>query len=276
MDNKILTGIEPIDKVPMEKGELVLLFGRPEMGKTTLMLKTILNLIKTKKSTTLFSIEMGQWQVLLRMVELDSGEEFLFKDSNDLTPIQCEKIGKSLVKIVGRRPENRSIFDIMDSFNLSDDAVLKHIIFNTEFLEKEQDVVFIDYLQLMELYDYENLIDKNLSDNEKRRKEQELILKNLKSIAEKYNVLIVVVSQLSRIFLREDITLENLVKYQFDNLYDVCDKVIILDSNEKEKHINYKDFIKKSILTVYDKNGAINSKIYNYNQFDDVEWKGSI
>jgi len=271
MDNKILTGIEPIDKVPMEKGELVLLFGRPEMGKTTLMLKTILNLIKTKKSTTLFSIEMGQWQVLLRMVELDSGEEFLFKDSNDLTPIQCEKIGKSLVKIVGRRPENRSVFDIMDSFNLSDDAVEKHIIFNTEFLEKEQDVVFIDYLQLMELYDYENLIDKNLSENEKRRKEQELILKNLKSIAEKHNVLIVVISQLSRIFLREDITLENLVKYQFDNLYDVCDKVIVLDSNEKEKHINYKDFIKKSILTVYDKNGDINSKIYNYNQFDDVE-----
>ncbi len=270
MDNKILTNIKPIDEVPMEKGELVLLMGRPAIGKTTLVLKMILNLIEEKKYTTLFSIEMGQWQVLLRMVELDSRVKFINVNKDNLTSFECEQIGRSLTKIISHETPKSDFLEIMDSYNLSDDAVDEHLVFISDFIEKKQDVVIIDYLQLMELFNCDNYIDKNLSENKKRTLEQELILKHLKEIAVKHNVLIVVIAQMSRIFLREDITLENLTKYQYKNICEVCDKVIIVDSNENQKDYKLlKENEKKNIVTVYDKNGQESSAVYKYNEFDD-------
>jgi len=69
----------------LENGDLIILAGRPAMGKSTLALNIIENVIKNKKRAIFFSLEMPKERVIDKMTSSISGVEFQSIKTGELT-----------------------------------------------------------------------------------------------------------------------------------------------------------------------------------------------
>lgn len=166
-----------------QKSDLIIIAGRPSMGKTAFGLNIASNIIKNSRLPILFfSLEMSKEQIMYRLLSMETNISQIKLKSGKLSQNDWIKLNK-MIKILSKLP----IF-IDDSFNLSIQDIrskIKTIIFE----QNNIGLIIIDYLQLMQ--------SSNLK-TENRVQELSKITRSLKTLAREFNIPIIALSQLSR------------------------------------------------------------------------------
>ena len=182
------TGLNDFDKKigGLHRSDLIIVAGRPSMGKTafaTNIASNICNNKKSKKTNVLFfSLEMSSEQLATRILSEISKISSEGIRTGNLSKNEFEKLIKSSENL-----KDLSLF-IDDSPALT----ISSIRTRSRRLKRKQglDLIIIDYLQLL------SGESKNLNDN--RVKEISDITRGLKAVAKELNIPIVALSQLSR------------------------------------------------------------------------------
>ena len=183
------TGLSDFDKKigGLHKSDLIIIAGRPSMGKTAFATNIASNIcnkkINNKKTNVLFfSLEMSSEQLATRVLSEISQISSEGIRTGNLSKTDFEKIIKASEKL-----KELSLF-IDDSPALT----ISSIRTRSRRLKRKHglDLIIIDYLQLI------SGESKNLNDN--RVKEISDITRGLKAIAKELNIPVVALSQLSR------------------------------------------------------------------------------
>jgi len=166
-----------------QKSDLIIIAGRPSMGKTALALNIGLNIIKESNDPVLFfSLEMSKEQLTYRLLTNETDISSLRLKTGNLYKDDWVKLNQT-IKTLASLPlfiddtPNLSILDIKTK--------IKKIIFEQNNLG----LIIIDYLQLMQTSNSQIV---------NRTQEISQITRALKNIAREFNVPIIVLSQLSR------------------------------------------------------------------------------
>lgn len=166
-----------------QKSDLIIIAGRPSMGKTAFALNITLNVIKQLKVPVLFfSLEMSKEQMSYRLLSSETKINTLRLKKGNLYKEDWLGINDS-IKNLSTLPlfiddtSNPSISDIV--------AKIKQIIFE----QNKLGLIIIDYLQLMQNSKFKV---------ENRVQELSQITRSLKNIAREFEVPIIALSQLSR------------------------------------------------------------------------------
>jgi replicative DNA helicase len=166
-----------------QKSDLIILAGRPGMGKTAFSLNIMMTGIQESQLPILFfSLEMSKEQIIYRLLSMETNINQVRLKTGQLTQSDWIKLTRA-IKILSKLP----IF-IDDTVNLSINTIrskIKTILFE----QKKIGLVIIDYLQLMQLSNIK-------PDN--RAQELSQITRLLKTIAREFNIPIMALSQLSR------------------------------------------------------------------------------
>jgi len=166
-----------------QKSDLIIIAGRPSMGKTALCLNIGLNIIKNSKLPVLvFSLEMSKEQIMYRLLSMETNISQIKLRSGKIYENDWIKLNK-VIKILSKLP-----FFIDDTPDLSIQDIRSKI--KTLVFEQTQvGLIIIDYLQLMQ---------SSKLKIENRVQELSLITRSLKNIAREFNIPIIALSQLSR------------------------------------------------------------------------------
>lgn len=181
----VTSGFYDLDSLTQgfQKSDLIILAGRPSMGKTALSLNISANIIKNSKLPVLFfSLEMSKEQIMYRLLAMETNINHMRLKSGKLGQNDWLKLNK-IIKLLAKFP----LF-IDDTFNLSIQDIrskIKTIIFE----QNQIGIVIIDYIQLMQN-------SKLKVDN--RVQELSQITRSLKTLAREFNIPIIGLSQLSR------------------------------------------------------------------------------
>lgn len=181
----LLSGFYELDSLTQgfQKSDLIIIAGRPSMGKTALSLNIATNLIKISKLPILFfSLEMSKKQIMYRLLSMETSIPQMRLKNGKLYKNDWIKLNK-MIQILAKFP----LF-IDDTANLTTKdlrAKIKTILFE----QKEIGLVIIDYIQLMQ---------NNNAKTETRAQEISQITRSLKTIAREFNIPIIGLSQLSR------------------------------------------------------------------------------
>ena len=179
-ENKTIfkTAFEDLDcilGIQEKKGALITIGARPAMGKTTFMLSIMENILLKNKRCLYFSLEMSKEQVITRLLFHIAEISFIKSKMNNMNEKDWEKLSAAMNNL------------LMWDLKIDDNSGIKTEEIETAIKEQQPDVVFIDYLQLMD--------GKRKQD---RCTQIEEIIKDLKRIAKGNGVVIIIASQLSR------------------------------------------------------------------------------
>ena len=169
----LLAGLQPSD--------LIIIAGRPSMGKTSLALGIAEHAsIEAGATVGIFSLEMSKAQLVLRMLSSQACLDSHALRTGQLAPRDWDDLTKAATKL-----EGAPIF-IDDSGNLT----VQQMRGKARRLKAEHglDLLIIDYLQLME----------GRRDTESRQQEISDISRALKALAKELDIPVVALSQLSR------------------------------------------------------------------------------
>lgn len=181
----VASGFYDLDSLTQgfQKSDLIILAGRPSMGKTALGLNITSNIIKNSKLPVLFfSLEMSKEQIMYRLLAMETNINQMRLKSGKLYQNDWLKLNK-IIKILAKFP----LF-IDDTFNLSI-ADIRSKIKTIIFEQHQIGLIIIDYIQLMQ---------NSKVKTENRVQELSQITRSLKTIAREFNVPILGLSQLSR------------------------------------------------------------------------------
>ncbi len=179
------TGFHEFDKMTsgLQPGDLIILAGRPSMGKTTLALNMALNAaLDYKASVAFFSLEMSKEQLIMRLLcslaRIDAHRLRVGKLSGD-----------ELARLTSLAASLNDIkFYIDDSPDVST-LELRAKCRRLKMEEEKLDLIVIDYLQLMR---------SNRDYGGSREREIAEISRNLKILAKELDVAVIALSQLNR------------------------------------------------------------------------------
>ena len=181
----LASGFHELDSLTQgfQKSDLIILAGRPSMGKTAFSLNITLNVLQQSKMPVLFfTLEMSKEQIIYRLLSIVTQINQIRLKSGQLSQADWVKITKT-IRILSKLP-----FFIDDTANLSINDIQSKI--KTIFFEQKTiGLVIIDYLQLMKG-------EGNEIDNRAQTLAQ--ITRSLKILAREFNVPIIALSQLSR------------------------------------------------------------------------------
>lgn len=158
--------------------DLIIIAGRPSMGKTAFLVQSAITAAEWGKSVMIFSLEMSEKQILDR-IYLNKG---MFSDE-----VKGYMQDNSWYKI-------NNIINNISSWNLfiddSGGVNVEHIKIEARKTKQKYglDIIFIDYLQLMEINSSAQNINVGIGE----------ITRKLKALAKEINIPIVILSQLSR------------------------------------------------------------------------------
>ena len=181
----LCSGFYDLDSITQgfQKSDLIIIAGRPSMGKTAFSLNIALNTLKIYKSPILFfSLEMSKEQLTYRLIANEINVTNSRLKTGQLNPNDWSNLTEAI-----RFFSSLPLF-IDDTTNLSIQEIrskIKKIIFE----QNKIGLVIIDYLQLME---------NSMIQSENRVQELSQITRNLKNIAREFKVPIITLSQLSR------------------------------------------------------------------------------
>nr|QCI06303.1 replication helicase subunit [Dictyurus purpurascens] len=181
----ILSGILELDKLTsgLTNGDLIVLAGRPSMGKTSLAINIAYNILNTtNKGICIFSLEMSSKQILNKFISISSKITTKNIILNKLNKHQWKEIIKTCNKLL------RKTIYINDNSNTS----INYIEYISKILIKENPIInliIIDYLQL---------IQTNFFYQTNRAQELSYITRKLKLLAQYLNRPIMILSQLNR------------------------------------------------------------------------------
>ncbi len=182
-DGKITPGIiTPIDRITKNTGgwadsELIILAGRPGMGKTSFALSCVLEPAKQGISTAFFSLEMSKSQLTTRLLSME------YKIPSD----KFRKSGldaSDLQKIDNRLNEIPLYIDDTPSISI------EHFQIKANQMKSKYDIqlIVVDYIQLMSAK----------AKGGTRENEVSKISRGLKLIAKELDIPVIALSQLSR------------------------------------------------------------------------------
>ena len=166
-----------------QKSDLIIIAGRPSMGKTALGLNIALNVIRESKLPVLFfSLEMSKEQIMYRLLSIEANINQARLKSGKLYQNDWVKLNK-MIKIISKIP-----FFVDDTPDLSIEDIQSKV--KTILFEQGQiGLIVIDYLQLMQ---------NSKSETKNRVQELSIITRALKNLARQFNIPIITLSQLSR------------------------------------------------------------------------------
>jgi replicative DNA helicase len=179
----ISTGFTDFDNLTsgLQPSDLIIIAGRPSMGKTALALNIVYNAaIKNNVGTALFSLEMSSMQLGIRLLGLDGMIDASRLRKGALQDDEWTRLIESTDRL-----SKLPIF-IDDSSGLS----ALEMKAKARRLKKKHDIslVVIDYLQLMQ----------SKRSVESRQQEISDISRSLKALAKDLNIPVVALSQLNR------------------------------------------------------------------------------
>jgi replicative DNA helicase len=184
LDFGLLTSYKDFDSIVQgfQKSDLIIIAGRPSMGKTAFSLNIGKNIVeKYDIPLVIFTLEMSRQQILYRFISSESKVNSNRLKSGKMSLQEINSLAKTMEKI-SKMP---IYIDDTPILNLLDIRTKLLKIFN----EKTQNgIVIIDYLQLMTLN----------TKLENRVQEISYITRNLKLMAKEFNIPILLLSQLSR------------------------------------------------------------------------------
>jgi len=184
--NDVSTGFTDLDKLTtgLKRGELIIIAGRPSMGKTALAMNIAESCaLKEKKSVAIFSMEMGSEQIATRLLgsvakvnqnKMRTGE----LDDNDWAEIA------NALGVLNEAPLFIDEGSALNSYELRARARRLH-----RSTEGGLGLIIVDYIQLMSPLG-------NIGEN--RATEISEISRSLKSLAKELNVPVIALSQLNR------------------------------------------------------------------------------
>ena len=172
------TGFDDLDEIiniPQDTGAVITIAGRPAMGKSSMMLSIMENILSIGKKCLFLSLEFNSERIIQRLLSMGTEISSVKILSGNLTPDDLSKIEKQIDVLMN--------WDLVidDTTGITTDEIEKKIS------KVKPDVVFIDYLQLIHS---EKKQDRNF--------QIESILGDLKRISKENNILIFMSSQLSR------------------------------------------------------------------------------
>ena len=170
----------------LHRGELVILAGRPSMGKTAFAVNLGLNMAKNKKqknSVLFFSLEMPEEQITMRILSGETGiNSFKIRSGNQST--------EEMAKLFQKAREIKELKFFTDDYALN---TITNMLITSRRIKRIHglDIILVDYLQLIKM-------ENNHGSNDNRTLELARITQGLKSIAKELNVCVIALSQLSR------------------------------------------------------------------------------
>jgi replicative DNA helicase len=179
--NVVKTGFAEFDKLfgGLALGELIVIGGRPSMGKTQFLINLSLN-ISSETPLLYFTHELCEASLTNRFLSSISGIANKKINERDLSENELYTLAYK-----GSKLSKQKIF-INDSCRNSISSLRAHC--EKHIRENGVKVIVVDYLQLMTHGKYRNHRDVEIG----------ILCKEMKSIAKDYDVCVVVASQLSR------------------------------------------------------------------------------
>ena len=177
------SGFEDLDKLTggFQKSDLIIIAGRPSMGKTAFGLSIARNAaMKYNFPVAIFSIEMSAPQLVMRLI---AGESEVNGNKIRTGNISQKELN-IIVKTMGKIAEAPMVIDDSASLTIMElRAKARRLI-----AEFEVKMIMIDYLQLM-----------RSPKSESREREISFISQNLKQLAKELNIPILALAQLNRV-----------------------------------------------------------------------------
>jgi replicative DNA helicase len=179
----IPTGLADLDKLlgGLQRSDVIILAGRPGMGKTSLALSIALQSARRyHKRVAIFSLEMSDEQLVQRLISAETGIDSQrlrlgdIKDNEWATLIQATKLLSHTALYIDDTPA-------ISVMQLRAKARRLHAEFGL-------DLLVVDYLQLMQ----------GETRSENRQQEISYISRSIKALARELNIPILALSQLSR------------------------------------------------------------------------------
>jgi replicative DNA helicase len=181
----LLTGFQEIDKITggFKNSDLIIIAGRPSMGKTSFILSIIRNMItSTKIRVGIFSLETSKQQILYKLLSITSHislQKLISGNINEQEWIKIQKMSTNVIKSISYIDDtaNLSIYSLNSKAKLlvNDDSTVNLII--------------VDYLQLIQSQE---------GHFASRTEELATITRILKALARDLHIPIIVLSQLNR------------------------------------------------------------------------------
>nr|YP_009315221.1 Replication helicase subunit [Titanophycus setchellii]SCW23676.1 Replication helicase subunit [Titanophycus setchellii] len=182
---KIMSGFTNLDKIShgFREGDLIVVAGRPSMGKTSFSLNIAVNLIrKHTESICIFSLEMSREQILYKLLSILAQIPISKLQSAQISAMDWTKVQQAANQLV------KSQIHINDNANMS----LSNLITTAKTLKhtyKDIQLIIIDYLQLIQF---------NNPKLSNRNEELSSITRSLKVLAKELCLPIIILSQLNR------------------------------------------------------------------------------
>ena len=165
-----------------QKSDLIIIAGRPSMGKTAFALNIARNVSGLQDyPVVIFSLEMSRNQIIYRLLSNESGITNSKLRSGNIVANEWNSVSKAISSLSGLN----IYLDDKSDINTSD-IRLKLTTLKSRF--GDIGLVIIDYLQLIS----------DLRSKDNRVQELSRITRNLKLLAKEYDVPVIVLSQLSR------------------------------------------------------------------------------
>lgn len=179
----IASGFTDVDAVTAgwQDSDLIVIAGRPSMGKTSLSMSAAkYAAVELKKTVGVFSLEMSSRQLGLRMLGAEARVDTNALRTGRLTPSDWHKLAAAM-----QRLSNAKLF--IDDAGFLTVAQLRG---KARRLKAEHglDLLIVDYLQLLQ----------GPSSAESRQQEVSDISRTLKQLAKELNIPVIALSQLSR------------------------------------------------------------------------------
>ena len=179
------SGFDDLDTIVQgfQKSDLIIIAGRPSMGKTALSLNIAINIIKNSKLPILFfSLEMSKEQIMYRLLAMETNINQIRLRNGKLSQNDWVKVNR-MINILSKLP----LF-IDDASDLSIQNIRSKIK-TLMFEQNKVGLIIVDYLQLMQ---------NSKLKMENRVQELSQITRSLKIIAREFNIPVIALSQLSR------------------------------------------------------------------------------
>ncbi len=181
----ISTGFLDFDYITagLQAGDLVIVAGRPSMGKTTFVMNIAENIvIKYNKPVIIFSMEMSGQQLAMRFISSFGHINMQRVRTGKLDNLEWQKVSLAISTL-----SNMPLY-IDDTSTLSPMEIRAKIRRLKRHCKSDISLIVIDYLQLM--YVKGNKENRNIEISE--------ISRNLKILAKEFNVPVIALSQLNR------------------------------------------------------------------------------
>ncbi len=173
------TGLSTLDRIigGLHRSDLVIIGARPGMGKTSLILNMARYIsVNAKRKVAFFSLEMSRDQLAQRMLSFDAAVNISRLRQGGLTADEWERISTATSTLY------------QSELFVDETAGITVPQIKSKLRRNKPDVVFIDYLQLIQ----------HTSKSENRVQQVSEMTRDLKIMAKELNIPVVVCSQLSR------------------------------------------------------------------------------